>query len=102
MIRRIVVFKMKEEALGASAWENAEKLAGMFNNLKNHLDFLVDIKAGVCAKDTYEICGYNMGLTVTYACKEDIEKYTVHPEHQKVKNFVGEIIETRTMVDYEI
>ncbi len=97
MIRRIVVFKMKEEANGKTAQENAEILAGKFNALKEKLDFLVDIKAGVSVND---ICGYHLGLTVEYATEEDIERYTVHPEHCLVKDFVGEIIETRTIVDY--
>lgn len=97
MIRRIVVFQMKDEANGKTAFENAEILAAKFNNLKDKLDFLIDIKAGVCVND---ICGYHMGLTVDYANKEDIDKYTVHPEHELVKSFVGEVINTRTIVDY--
>jgi len=99
MIRRIVVFKMKDFAEGCKGAENALKLAGMFNALKEKLPFLASIRAGVNVNGASD---YHMGLMVEYRTEADIDLYTNHPDHVVVKDFVGKVIETRTIVDYVI
>jgi len=99
MIRRIVVFKMKDFAEGRKGAENALKLAGMFNALGERLPFLASIRAGANVNGASD---YHMGLTVEYRTEADIDLYTNHPDHLAVKDFVGKVIETRTIVDYVI
>ncbi len=99
MIRRIVVFKMKDFADGRTGAENARMLAGMFNDLKEKLAFLESIQAGVNLNAASD---HHMGLTVVYRREADIDLYTNHPDHVVVKDFVGKVIESRIIVDYEV
>ncbi len=100
MIRRIVVFKMKEGAPGgASAAENAARLVVLFRGLKKHLDFLPDLQ---CGPNLNADGDHQVGLTVVYRDAADIEAYTNHPEHLKVKEFVVKTVESRTIVDFTV
>ncbi len=99
MIRRIVVFKMKDFADNYSGVENALRLAEKFNSLKEKISFLESIRAGININTASD---YHMGLMVEYRTAADIDLYTNHPDHVAVKEFVGKVIESRTIVDYTV
>ncbi len=98
MIRRIVVFKMSASREGSPA-ENAARLVSMFRGLRGALPFLVDLQCGLNVNPDGD---HQVGLSVVYRDDADIVSYTNHPEHLKVKAFVQDAVESRTIVDFAV
>lgn len=97
MIRRVVVFKMKNGAGAATATENAARLVVLFRELKGYLPFLVDLQCGINENAEGD---HQVGLTVVYRDSADMEAYTNHPKHVIVKDFVQKTVDSRTIVDF--
>jgi hypothetical protein len=98
MITHLVFFRMKAEALGQSGESNAHVLVEQLQNLKNHIDVLIELEAGIDFSKTD--ASYDVGLVTRFRSQEDLEAYRVHPEHQKVVAFVKETTSDRAVVDY--
>lgn len=100
MIKHIVVWRFKDEALGASKAENLERAKAEIESLRasvpqvRHLEVGVDIRAD---HDPSDLAIYSEFDTV-----EDLHAYQVHPEHVRVAQLIGEMRETRAVVDYEV
>lgn len=100
MIRHVVMWKVKDEALGL---KKPELLA----ELKKRLLALVEVIP--------EINFFQVGLNVVTADTardlvlisdfddlEALQRYASHPEHQKVVEFVKQVTEERRAVDFEL
>ena len=59
----------------------------------NHLEFGADFNKSPLA--------YDAALYSTFNTKADLEAYQIHPEHEKVKAYIGEVCSQRAVVDYE-
>lgn len=100
MIKHIVVWRFKDEALGAGKAENLERAKVAIEELRalvpqvRHLEVGVDIRAD---HDPSDLVIYS-----EFECVEDLQAYQVHPEHVRVAQLIGEMRETRAVVDYEI
>ena len=97
MIRRLVVFKMKDEEGVVVRNANASGLVDRFLALKKSLPFLVDLQCGVNVNPDGD---HQVGLTVVYRSWDDIDAYTVHPDHVVVKEYVQRTVASRTIVDF--
>ena len=98
MIKHIVMWKLKAEAEGHSASENAlwmkehlESLMGKVPQLKS-CEVGIKIKAG-----NYDAC-----MVATFDSLEDLEAYKVHPEHVRISEHCKLIRESRVACDYII
>jgi hypothetical protein len=100
MITHLVFFKMTEEAEGASAAENADTLIKQLRELPAKIPQLVDLEAGRDFSGTP--ASYDVGLVTRFKTREDLETYRIHPEHQKVVDFVQKTTSARAVVDYSI
>jgi hypothetical protein len=100
VIKHIVVWRFKDEALGAGKAENLARARAAIESLRElvpqvrHLEVGVDIRAD---HDPADLVIYSEFDTV-----EDLRAYQVHPEHVRVAQLVGEMRETRAVVDYEV
>ncbi len=45
---------------------------------------------------------FDAALFSTFNTKDDLKAYQVHPEHEKVKGYIGEVCSDRAVVDYEL
>ena len=97
MIKHIVMWRLKEEAAGATKEENALKL-------KERLEALVDVihVAEVGINYNSSDAAFDVILYSEFDDKAGLESYQNHPEHLKIVDFVGEIRTDRAVVDYEI
>ena len=95
MIRHIVFFKVKEENKQA----NIDKLKIALRELKGKISEIKSIDVGVNfnAKSN----AFDIALITDFQNIEDLDKYRVHPEHQKVVELIKEITEKSAVVDYE-
>lgn len=100
MIKHIVVWRLKDEALGAGKAENLERAKAALEALQDlvpsvrHLEVGLDIGA---ARDSWDIVIYS-----EFDDRAGLDAYQVHPEHVKVAGLIGELRELRAAIDYEV
>ncbi len=101
MIRHIVMWKLKDEAEGASREKNAEKLKLILEGLKTSIDEIKNVEVGIQingdseeALDVVLICDFENEL--------DFKMYTRNPSHKKAVKFIDAVVEKRIFVDYYV
>ena len=100
MVKHIVIWTLKEEALGATKSENALKMKDILEGLAGKIPGLVHIEVGFDffqSKDSFDVALYS-----EFESKEDLAAYQAHPEHLNVVEFIREVRIERKVVDYEI
>jgi len=100
MIKHIVFWKMKSEAEGRNAQENASIMVAKLTALKNLVPQVVEIDAGIDFNRSD--AAWDVALYTTFQTRSDLDAYQVHPEHQKVVEFVRSVVASRCVVDYEV
>ncbi|VWX35898.1 Dabb family protein [Limnobacter sp. 130] len=100
MIKHIVFWQLKEEALGNTKAQNMalvkEKLMACANIVPGILDFEVAL-GGKGLECTYDVVLYS-----TFENKAALDAYAVHPQHEAIKSFIGEVRSARQCMDYEV
>lgn len=96
MIRHIVMWKLKPEAEGHTAAENArwmkehlEGLMGVVPELRS-CEVGLNIQAG-----NFDAC-----LVSTFDSMEDLDAYKVNPAHVAISEYCNKVRETRVACDY--
>lgn len=98
MIRHIVMWKLKPEAEGLTAKENAQWMKEHLEGLNGVVPQLVDCEVGINIVDgNYDAC-----LVSLFNSLEDLEAYKVHPAHVEVSDYCNKVRETRVACDYEV
>jgi len=100
LVRHIVMWKLKEHALGNSRDANARLLKERLEALEGKIPGLLRIEVGLGDGNSAETAD-----VVLYSELEDwpaLETYQNHPLHREVVPFVGEIRSERRVVDYEV
>ncbi len=94
MIRHIVMWKLKEENMQ----ENARRIKEILEALPKHIPQIVELEVGLNEKEgTFEV-----GLVTKFNSFDDLKIYDAHPEHQKAREFIRSVVESREVLDYEI
>ena len=100
MIKHIVMFRLKESALGKSKDENLQELKVLLESLQDKIPVVMCLEVGI-----------NMGASASasdialYSEFDDmqaLEDYRLHPEHVKVVEFIEKICSERRVADYEV
>lgn len=99
MIEHIVMWRLKDEAEGASKEENARKIKEMLEALKGVIPEIVEIRVGINA--IASPAAFDVVLYSEFASFEALDIYQKHPEHEKCKEFVGKVASDRAVVDCE-
>jgi len=101
MIRHIVMWKLKDEAEGASKEKNAQKLKLILEGLRTNIDEIKAVEVGIQtnpdedeALDVVLICDFETEL--------DFQMYTRNAHHQKAVSFIESVAEKRYFVDYKM
>ena len=100
MIKHIVMWKLKEEAEGGTAAENALKMKGMLEALAGKIDVLSKIEVGIDVFASAPEC--DVVLYSEFDSRADLDAYQVHAEHQACVSFIKNVVAERRVVDYEI
>lgn len=101
MVKHIVMWNLKEEALGNTKEENAILIKEKLEALKADIPELKYIEVGINNKN-YAPKNYDVVLISEFENFEALYEYKVHPKHQEAGKFVGKVTETRAAVDYKI
>lgn len=92
MVKHIVCMKFKDPEDAPAAAEKLRALLGVVPTLRSMEVGLDYMRSGR---------SYDLALIATYDSRQDLEAYTVHPEHQKVQAFIHPIREAVVAVDFE-
>lgn len=101
MIKHVVMFKFKDEAKGRTKEENVQIAKNMILNLKQSIDVLRFMEVGINSKEA-DNNNYDLVLNSEFDTIQHLKEYAVHQEHIKVVNFIKEVVETRSCVDYKM
>lgn len=99
MVTHIVFFKLMKSPPEGSPEENEAILLDMLRGLPQHIPQVQELEAGKDFSDSP--ASYDIGLITRFSSREDLETYRIHPEHQKVVDFIQKTTEARAVVDFE-
>ena len=98
MIKHIVMWKLKPEAEGHTAAENAQWMKKHLEALMGVVPQLKSCEVGInIAEGNYDAC-----LVSTFESMEDLAAYKVHPAHVEISKYCKLIRESRVACDYII
>ena len=100
MIKHIVMFKLKENAEGGTAEENAAKCSQILMNLPSRIDFIRSMEVGINYKASAR--ALDLVLIAEFDTKEDLESYIIHPAHVAAADFIMKVRNDAYSVDYEV
>lgn len=99
MIQHIVAFRSLPELSEERLTEVVSKL----NALAKSVPGVLSLSAGISfVSDPARSLGYDLGLAATFADKESLSNYIMHPEHQAVLKILRETMHPWVVIDYEI
>ena len=98
MLKHVVMWRLKENALGQTKKENAEKMIKLIKALEGKIEGVISLEAGINALPDPQ--AYDVVLVGTYEDEAAFGRYLEHPDHVVAANFIGEVRESRTVVDY--
>lgn len=100
MIKHIVFWKLREEALGNDKATNAQLIKEKLEALNGRIEGLLKLEIGI--DFVHGSMSGDVALYSEFATKEDLDFYQEHPLHKAVQSFVIEVRSDRMVVDYEI
>uniref|UniRef100_A0A7C3W974 Dabb family protein n=1 Tax=Fundidesulfovibrio putealis TaxID=270496 RepID=A0A7C3W974_9BACT len=101
MIKHIVMWTLKDQAEGKTKAENLETMKALLEELPAKVPGVIDLE--VATSGIFEsVPATDIVLYTTFASKEALAAYAVHPEHLKVVAFVKSVVAERRVIDYAL
>ncbi|NIR50701.1 Dabb family protein [candidate division KSB1 bacterium] len=101
MVRHIVMWKLKDEAAGATKAQNARKLKTKLESLQQTIPQLKFAEVGI--NFNISQAAYDVVLYSEFENKEALQAYQMHPEHKKlITDFLDKVRTDKKVVDYEV
>lgn len=100
MIKHIVMFKLKGEADGRSAFENAKKARELLAGFEKEIPSLKKIEVGINSPDAPE-SNFELVLVCDFDDIRGLDEYQTHPKHLEFGKFIVGVRESRACIDYE-
>jgi hypothetical protein len=100
VVKHIVFWKLKKSALGRSKAENAQLIKEKLEALNGRIPGLLSLEVGLDfsqTKSSADVAAY-----CTFANREDLGNYLVHPEHEAVVPFIVKVSGELRVADYEV
>lgn len=94
MLTHIVLFKLKDPSP-----ENIERTRQVLADMEGKIPELLELEVGVDVVRSER--SYDLALVSRFRSLEDMQKYQVHPVHQKVLEYIATVKESTIAVDYE-
>lgn len=99
MIKHIVMWRLKDEAHGKTAAENAQHIKLILEALNGKILGLLRLEVGIDFSNEPDSCA--LVLYSEFDSKAALKAYADHPEHKKVMPYIAEARSGRFVVDYE-
>ncbi|MGN1353820.1 MAG: Dabb family protein [Alloprevotella sp.] len=98
MLKHIVMWKFIDGALGQSSESHAKWMKQHLEALKGVVPEIIQIEVGI--NTSKSPMAYDAVLTLVVEDAEALQRYRLHPEHQKISQHCHEVRSSRTVVDY--
>jgi len=99
VVKHLVLWKLKPEAHGQSAAENARAIKEKLERLRGRVPGLLRIEVGLDFSRTDS--SSDLALYAEFESRAALEAYQAHPEHKAVMPFILEARSERRLVDYD-
>ena len=100
MVKHIVFWKLKPEAHGQPATENARAIKEKLEALRGRIPGMLKIEVGLDFSRSDSSC--DLALYSEFESRAALDAYQAHPEHEAVMPFIAESRSERRVVDYEV
>lgn len=100
MIKHIVAWRFKAEALGSTKAENLVRAKSALEALRSTVLSVRHLEVGLDVGVDHN--AWDIVLYSEFDDRDGLLAYQVHPEHMKVAQLIGEMRESRAAVDYEV
>lgn len=100
MIKHIVFWKLKEEALGNDKATNARLIKEKLEALNGQIEGLLKLEVGIDFSNTP--MSADVALYSEFATTADLDFYQEHPKHKALMGFIMDCRSERVVADYEI
>lgn len=98
MLKHIVMFSLRDHAVGCDRKANIEALKAKLETLPAQIKEIRSFEVGINSIESSAAC--DLVLISEFESKEALFRYQNHPEHLLVAGFVGKVCESRKVVDY--
>jgi hypothetical protein len=99
MVKHIVLWRLKDSALGNSKAENARLVKEKLESLRGIIPGLLKAEVGIDFGTSDQ--SFDVALYSEFESREALRGYQDHPAHRAVVSFIREVREERYVVDYE-
>lgn len=99
MVKHIVLWRLKPEAHGRPAADNARAIKQKLEALRGRIPGLLTIEVGLDFSRADNSC--DLALYSEFESRAALDAYQAHPEHKAVMPFILEARSERHLVDYE-
>ena len=100
MIKHIVMFRLKESALGRSKNEHLQELKALLESLQENIPVVKCLEVGINMGKSASAS--DIALYSEFDDMQALEYYRLHPEHVKVVEFIDKVCSERRVADYEV
>lgn len=98
MLKHIVMFKLKEEALGRTKAENAAMIKRELEALKGRIPEIRALEVGI---NVNHVPGeWDVVLVSEFDDLDSLKRYQAHPDHVKAGEFITQARTDRAFADY--
>ncbi len=99
MVKHVVFFRLKAQAMGAPRAENARRIKQGLEALNGRIPGLRHLEVGI--NFAPGDASWDLALYAELDSREALDAYQSHPEHQKISELIASVRESRAVVDYE-
>lgn len=100
MIKHLVLWRLKESALGRPKTENAQVIKEKLESLAGRVPGLLKSEVGIDFGRSDQ--SFDVALYSEFESREALAGYQDHPAHKEAVSFIREVREERCVVDYEV
>jgi hypothetical protein len=100
MVKHIVFWNIKDSDHGKTKSQLIADIKSRIEALINHIPEILEIEVGTDFNGSDQ--AFDVALYSSFKTKQDLNTYQLHPEHQKVAQYVKSVTTARAVVDYEI
>jgi hypothetical protein len=100
MIKHIVLWNVTEKSDGMDKAAIIARMKEMIVGMKESVPGIQEIEFGTDFNRSD--AAFDVALYSSFADRNALDEYQRHPEHEKVKRFIGAVTTARAVVDYEL
>lgn len=100
MVKHIVFWNVAEHHDGMDKPAIIQKMKSMIEGMRGTVPQIAEIEFGTDFNRSE--AAFDVALYSSFSDRSALDEYQRHPEHEKVKAFVGAVTTARAVVDYEV